>query len=81
VETESPGSDVSFLECVVFGEDVLMGDAEREELLGKKGAEAVGKIWHGDREKNSKDKKGDTAFVFWDPMAEVGFLPVSPRPG
>lgn len=52
-----------------------MGDAEREELLGKRSAEVVGKILQDDREKKykDKDKKADeTFFVFWDTKAAVG---------
>jgi hypothetical protein len=75
-ETESPGSDVpSVPDGDAPGEDMLMGDAEREELLGKKGAEAVGKILWVDREKRGKgEKKEERGIMFWDVNAEVPFL-------
>jgi hypothetical protein len=71
-KTESPGSNLSSPRDGNVSQDVLMGTAAREELLGKEGSEAVGKILDDDRKRKGALEQKYIGVLFWrDDGAEV----------
>lgn len=69
--TESPGSYPSSPCDGNSLQDVLMGTAAREELLGKEGSEAVGKILDDDRKGKRVVDKNYVSVSFWSDDAKV----------
>ena len=64
-DTESPGCDGSSPQDGNIFRDVLLGTVAREELLGKEGADAVGKILDSDRKTKSVIEEKENGVTFW----------------
>lgn len=70
-ETESPDSDLSSSQDSNAFQEIMMGTADREELLGKEAADAVTKILNTDRTRKKVIQRKDAGFSFWCDKKEV----------